>query len=78
MKHSILIIGLIAMICSCQPTAEKEMTLEERQEIASTIKQTHKEFFGMFKYVDQEVFDSFMDFWAETNEFNKISEIYWL
>ena len=68
MKQLILIIALIGLICACQPTAEKEMTLEERQEIASAIKQTHKEFFGMLKYVDQEVWDSIMDFYAETND----------
>lgn len=68
MKQLILIIGLIAMICACQPTAVKEMTPEERQEIATTIKQTNKEFFNMLKYVDQEVLDSSMDYFVENND----------
>ena len=38
MKRLLLIIGVVAMTCSCQPT-QKEMTPEQRQEVATIIKQ---------------------------------------
>jgi len=38
MKRLLLIISVVVMTCACQPT-QKEMTAEERSEVAAIIKQ---------------------------------------
>ena len=68
MKQLLLFMGLFAMICACQPTGEKEMTNEERQEIASTIKQNFKETIELGKNNNQENFEKWMNVYVESND----------
>ena len=68
MKQLLVIMGLIALTCACQPTGEKEMTIEERQEIAATIKQNFTETMALLQNNNQENFEKWMTTYVESND----------
>lgn len=68
MRQLLLIIGIIAVISACQPTVENEISLEERQEISSTIKQEFNAMMGGIKHMDKEIFDDWMNYFVENND----------
>ena len=68
MKRLLLIMGLIAMIWACQPTGEKEMTIEQQQEVANTIKQQFQKWTDLLKDHNQENFDKVMYDYVESND----------
>ncbi len=68
MKRLLLIMGLIVLTWACQTMDEKEMTIEERQEIASTIKQNFMEMMELFKNNNQENFEKWINAYVESND----------
>lgn len=68
MKRLLLIMGLIAFTWACQPTSEKEMTIEEQQEIASIIKQDFMKTMELLKNNKQENFEKWMSTYVESND----------
>lgn len=68
MKRLLLIMGLIALTWACQTTGEKEMTIEQRQEVANTIKQQFQKWTDLLKDHNQENFDKVMYDYVESND----------
>lgn len=68
MKQLLLIMGLVAMTWACQTTGEKEMTIEQRQEVANTIKQQFQKLTDLWKNNNQENFEKWMYEWIESND----------
>ena len=59
MKKSVLFIALIALVCACQKTVPKEMTLEVRQKIAEEIRQHQYKWMSSMEVSNMETFNSF-------------------
>lgn len=68
MKHLLMIIGIIALTCACKPIEEKKMTIEQREEVATAIKQQTQQIFNTLKVYNQENFEKFMDVWIESDD----------
>ena len=68
MKKLLLTIGIIALTCACQQTEEKEMTIEQREEVATIIKQQTQKMFDVLKVYNKENFEIFMDGWIESDD----------
>ena len=68
MKKLLLTIGIIALTFACQPTEEKEMTIEQREEVATIIKQQTQKMFDVLKVYNKENFEIFMDGWIESDD----------
>ena len=66
MKRLLLIIGVVAMTCACQPT-QKEMTPEQRQEVATIIKQDFSDMIEKMSNPGYDL-DEFLSTWVESDD----------
>ena len=63
-----LLLLLVGFVFACQSTKNQEMTAEQRQKIADTIRQRTQDWLDMTKEFNPENLDMFLDFWVENEE----------
>jgi len=67
MKKLLLILGVFALLTSCQPT-QNELSPEKRQEIADTIKKEFNNLMGKNQDFTVENFDRMQQAWVESDD----------